>query len=192
MLVRRPQVLDACQFFIADRGYDDTKLFSRLWDDHGIKPVIDIVDYWKSGEETRLFAGSDNIVCDYRGTVYCCCPKKLKLKEMAYAGFEKNRGALKYRSPAELYGSECKSKKECPVKSIIRINIDENRRYFLPLFRSSYRFENYYTKRIEVERINSRVVIGCFKAVFAYNANSFCDRVFLSSTPHPDIIRTKS
>ena len=158
--VRRPQALDTCQFFIADRGYDDTKLLARLWDNHGIKPIIDIVDYWKSGEETRLLEGSDNIVYDYRGTVYCCCPKILKLKEMAYAGFEKNRGTLKYRCPAEHYGSECKGKKECPVKSSLRINIDENRRYFLPLPRSSYRFEDYYKKRAAVERINSRLDVS--------------------------------
>ena len=157
---KRPQVLDTCQFFSADRGYDDTKLLARLWDDHGIRPIIDITDHWKSGEETRLFEGRDNIVYDYRGTVYCCCPKELKLREMAYAGFEKKRGTLKYRCPAEHYGFECKGKKECPVKSSTRISIAENRRYFLPLPRSSYRFEDYYKKRVAVERVNSRLDVS--------------------------------
>ena len=157
---RRPQILDICQFFSADRGYDDTRLLARLWDGHRIKPIIDIIDYWKSGEKTRLFEGRDNIVYDYRGTVYCCCPKELKLKEMAYAGFEKKRGTLKYRCPAEHYGFECKGKKECPIKSSTRISIDENRRYFLPLPRSSYRFEDYYKKRTAVERVNSRLDVS--------------------------------
>jgi len=154
------QVLDACQLFSADRGYDDVKLLVRLWDDHGIRPIIDIIDYWRDGEETRLFEGRDNIVYDYRGTVYCYCPKELKLREMAYAGFEKKRGTLKYRCPAEHYGLECKGKNKCPVKGSTRISINENRRYFLPLPRSSYRFKDYYKKRTAVERVNSRIDVS--------------------------------
>lgn len=157
---RRPQVLDTCQFFSADRGYDDSKLLTRLWDEHGIKPIIDIIDCWKSGEQTRLFEGRDNIVYDYRGTVYCCCPKELKQREMAYAGFEKKRGTLKYRCPAEHYGLKCQGKEECPIKGSIRIRIEENRRYFLPLPRSSYRFKDYYKKRTAVERVNSRLDVS--------------------------------
>jgi len=157
---KRPHVLDVCGFFSADRGYDDTKLLTRLWDDHGIRPIIDITDYWKSKEETRLFEGRDNLVYDYRGTVYCCCPKELKLREMAYGGFEKKRGTLKYRCPAQHYGLECKGKKECSIKSSTRISIDENRRYFLPLPRSSYRFEDCYKKRVAVERVNSRLDVS--------------------------------
>jgi hypothetical protein len=157
---KKPQVLEVCEFFSADRGYDDTKLLTRLWDDHGIRPIIDITDHWKSKEETRLFEGRDNLVYDYRGTVYCCCPKELKLREMAYGGFEKKRGTLKYRCPAEHYTIECKGKKECSIKSSTRISIDENRRYFLPLPRSSYRFEDCYKKRTAVERVNSRLDVS--------------------------------
>jgi hypothetical protein len=45
---KKPQVLDTCQFFSADRGYDDTRLLVSLWDDHGIRPIIDITDHRKS------------------------------------------------------------------------------------------------------------------------------------------------
>lgn len=31
----------------ADRGYDDTKLIVKLWDENKIKPVIDIRNMWK-------------------------------------------------------------------------------------------------------------------------------------------------
>jgi hypothetical protein len=44
----------------------------------------------KAKEKTILFEGRDNIVYDYRGTVYCCCLKELKLREMAYAGSSPN------------------------------------------------------------------------------------------------------
>jgi hypothetical protein len=38
----RDEILSTCEIFSADRGYDDTKLIERLWDDHEIKSVIDI------------------------------------------------------------------------------------------------------------------------------------------------------
>jgi len=96
---------------VADRGYDNGKLIDKLWDDHGIRPIIDIRNCWKDGEKTRLLEGHENIVYDYRGTIFCCCPQELKLREMAYAGLEKKRGSLKYRCPARHYGIKCKGKK---------------------------------------------------------------------------------
>ena len=86
---KRPQVLEAFHFFNADRAYDDTRFLVRFIDDHGIRPIIDITDHWKSEEETRLFKSRDNTVYDYRNRVNCCCPKELKLREMAYAGLKK-------------------------------------------------------------------------------------------------------
>ena len=156
----RPEVLEACEYFTADRGYDDGKLNSSLFDDHGIKPVIDTRNLWRDGEKTRLFDGRDNIVYDYRGTVYCCCPKELKLKEMAYGGFEKGRNTLKYRCPAEHYGLKCKGKEHCPVTGSIRVSIFEDRRIFTPLPRSSYKWRDCYKKRTAVERVNSRLDVS--------------------------------
>lgn len=57
LMTKRPHILDTCQFFSVNRGYDDTKLLARLWDNHVIKPIIDIIDHWKSEEETKLFEG---------------------------------------------------------------------------------------------------------------------------------------
>jgi len=156
----RPEVLEACEYFTADRGYDDGKLKSILFDDHEIKPVIDTRNLWRNGEQTRLFDGRDNIVYDYRGTVYCCCPKELKLKEMAYGGFEKGRNTLKYRCPAEHYGLKCKGKEHCPVTGSIRISLLEDRRIFTPLPRSSYKWQNLYKKRTAAERVNSRLDVS--------------------------------
>ncbi len=123
----RPQILETAEYFMADRGYDDGKLIRALWLD---------------GEETKTLEGFDNIVYDYRGTVYCCCPRELKLKEMAYGGFEQQRDTLKYRCPARHYGRQCKGEKACPVKASIRLPLATDRRVFTPLARSSYRWKD--------------------------------------------------
>ncbi|EZW61592.1 hypothetical protein HWG47_03160 [Staphylococcus aureus] len=67
----------------------------NLWDDHGIKPVIDIRNMWKDGEETRLLGDYKNVVHNFKGNVYCHCPISGKQREMANGGFEKDRGTLK-------------------------------------------------------------------------------------------------
>lgn len=156
----KPAILKVCENFMADRGYDDGKLIEKLWDDYDVKAVIDIRNLWKDGEQTRLFEGRENIVYDYRGTVSCYCPQELKPREMAYAGFEKKRNTLKYRCPAQHYGTRCKGKQACPVKGSIRISLAEDRRVFSPLPRSSYRWENLYKKRTSVERVNSRLDVS--------------------------------
>lgn len=156
----KPEMLKVCENFIADRGYDDGKLIEKLWGDYDIRAVIDIRNLWKDGEETRLFEGRENIVYDYRGTVYCCCPQELKMREMAYAGVEKKRNTLKYRCPAQHYGIQCKGKQTCPVKGSIRVSIAEDPRVIAPLPRSSYRWENLYKKRTSVERLNSRLDVS--------------------------------
>lgn len=68
-------MLDDCEVFLADRGLDDGKLIERLWDDHGMKPVIDIRNMWKDGEPTRVVRGTTNVVYDCKGTVFCHCPR---------------------------------------------------------------------------------------------------------------------
>jgi len=156
----RPQILETAEYFTADRGYDDGKLIRELWDEYRIKAVIDIRALWLDGEKTKTLEGFDNIVYDYRGTVYCCCPRELKLKEMAYGGFEQQRETLKYRCPARHYGRQCKGEKECPVKASIRIPLATDRRVFTPLARSSYRWKVLYKKRTAVERVNSRLDVS--------------------------------
>ena len=76
---------------------------------------------------------------------------------MAYGGFEKDRGTLKYRCPAKHYGITCKGIKSCPVVSGIRIKLEDDRRVFTPLARSSYAWKRAYKKRTSVERVNSRL-----------------------------------
>ena len=103
---------------------------------------------------------ADNVVYDYKGNASCCCPQELKLRRMAYGGFEQDRGTLKYRCPTTHYGIECKGKDSCPIKSSIRVPLTIGRRIFTPLARSSYSWENHYNKRTAVERVNSRLDVS--------------------------------
>lgn len=154
---QQPEIMERCEVLIADKGYDDTKLIEKLWDEHQIKPVVDIRNLWRDGEDTRLLTGKNNIVYDYRGTVYCHCPKINKRLEMAFGGFEKDRETLKYRCPAQHYGLKCEGMDQCGVTGGVRIPLEENRRIFTPLARSSYKWGTCYSKRTAVERVNSRL-----------------------------------
>jgi hypothetical protein len=158
---RHPELLKACETLDADRGYDDGKLISKLWDRHEIKPVIDIRNLWKDGEETKLVSGYENIVYDYKGQVFCVAPcTNGSQREMAYGGFEKDRQSLKYRCPARHYGYDCEGQGKCAVKASVRIPLSEDRRVFTPLARSSYAWARMYKKRTAVERVNSRLDVS--------------------------------
>ena len=157
---RHPGMLERCEYLDGDKGYDDGKLIKRVWDRYAVKPVIDIRDMWKDGEESKVVEGKWNIIYDYKGQVYCVCPKTGQMREMAYGGFEKDRETLKYRCPAEHYGYECGGCGECEVKKAVRISLEEDRRIFTPLARSSYRWGNIYKMRTSVERVNSRLDVS--------------------------------
>lgn len=157
LAVAHPKLMDRCTELVADRGYDDGKLIVKLWDDYEIKPVIDIRNAWKTSEKTELLGDHTNVSYDYRGTIYCYCPSKAKEREMAFGGFEKKRGTLKYRCPAQHYGITCEGRKDCPVSTGLRIKLEEDRRLFTPLARSSYAWKRSYNKRSAAERVNSRL-----------------------------------
>ena len=87
------ELLNHCEYGLGDRGYDDGKIYSRLWDNYKIKPVIDIRNCWKDGEETKQIPGKWNIVYNYKGQVFCICPGTGKQREMVYQTF---RGIKSY------------------------------------------------------------------------------------------------
>ena len=160
MQQRQPEILKTAETLAADRGYDDTKLIVKCWDEHRIKPVIDIRNCWKDGEKTRVLTGKENVAYDYRGHVYCFCPATGTQREMACGGFEKDRNTLKKLCPAKQYGIECKGQAQCPVAQGIRIPLSEDRRIFTPIDRASYKWEKEYDKRTAVERVNSRLDVS--------------------------------
>lgn len=83
----RPGMLENADYWLGDKGYDDTTLITTLWDDHQIKPVIDIRDQWKI-DAARLVHGQMNVSHDYKGMVFCHCPITWEKRPMAYGGFE--------------------------------------------------------------------------------------------------------
>jgi Transposase DDE domain. len=157
---KHPELIEKCETMVADRGYDDTKLYVKLWDNYGIKPVIDIRNMWKDGEKIRQLEDYENVVYNYKGNVYCVCMETDVKREMCVGGFEKDRkkhGTLRKLCPAKQYGIECKYMDKCQVKQGIRIDIDLDRRIFTPIDRASYKWERTYDKRPSVERVNSRL-----------------------------------
>jgi len=160
LAARHPKVLEACEAWTADKGQEDTKMIRRLWDEHRIKPVIDIKQMWKEPDPTRLLAGRRRIVYDEHGTVYCHCPATGRTKRMAYGGFEKDRETLKFRCPAVHYGAACAGRDRCEVKGAVRVPLETDRRLFTPLARSSYAWKRLYRKRTAVERVNSRLDVS--------------------------------
>ena len=57
---------------------------------------------------------------------------------MDYGGFERDRNTLKYRCPARYSGITCEGREQCPVADAVRIKLEEDRRVFTPVARSSY------------------------------------------------------
>jgi hypothetical protein len=159
---KHPQIHRDIDTAATDKGYDSEENCRRLYDEHGIKPVIDIRRMWRE-KETRLLDPdrSDNIVYDEVGSVYCICLKTGEQRQMAYGGFEKDRMALKYICPVRAYGLTCTGADQCghALKSE-RISLELDRRIFTPVARSSYAWERDYKGRTAVERVNSRLDVS--------------------------------
>ena len=156
----QPQILKCCEILSGDKGYDDTKFITKLWDEHRIRPIIDIRNMWKDNEQSRLLPGESNVTYDYKGVVTCHCLKSGEERKMAFGGFEKDRSSLKYICPVQAYGVSCAGCANCPVKHSIRINMNIDRRVFTPIARSSYKWKDLYKSRTSVERVNSRLDVS--------------------------------
>jgi len=161
-----PELIEHCDHAMFDKGYDSKEIICDLWDKYKIKPIIDIRNMWKDGEKTKQFETKKmknikNVTYDYKGTVFCHCPKTGDVKKMAYGGFEEKRQTLKYTCPALAYGITCRGASECPIyKKSIRIPLHENERIFTPVPRSSYKWQTLYDKRSSIERVNSRIDVS--------------------------------
>ena len=159
---RHPEIHKDIDELSGDKGYDSEDNCCQLYDEHGIKPVIDIRRMWRDKETKLLDPGhSDNIVYDEVGTVYCLSPQTGEQRRMAYGGFEKDRMALKYICPVKAYGLTCSGSHECAhaMKSE-RVSLEIDRRIFTPVSRPSYAWERGYKKRTAVERVNSRLDVS--------------------------------
>mgnify|MGYP005619514037 CR=1 FL=1 len=160
---RHPEIVEQAQTLSGDKGYDSQANTQGLYDTYQILPLIDIRHDWKDGENTRPLDPRrvDVIVYDQDGTLFCAADKQMM--PLAYDGFEKQRGTLKYRCPAAVYGLDCPEREHCGAGTygrVIRVPLSLDRRRFIPVPRSSYKFKRLYKKRTAVERVNSRLDVS--------------------------------
>jgi hypothetical protein len=171
-----PRVYERAKSLAANRGYDDGADKAKLWDEHQIVPLIDTRNMRQEQGGSRMRPldekRSDTIYTSGTGEVCCkvdpfAAQEEKKYAAMAFMGFEKDRGTLKFRCPAAAYGLECRNREACrcaPLTRdgdygrVMRIKLDEqDRRLFMPAHRHSRTFEKGYNKRSAIERVNSRL-----------------------------------
>ena len=167
---RHEWVMERAEGLSGDKGYDSEENNRKLYDDYGIKPIIAIRHDWKDGEQTRSLSRDrvDNIVTDEEGSIFCVRQsmndaRQTEMIPMAFYGFERDRKTLKYRCPAAAYGCECAERKACSSSGygrIVRVPLDLDRRRFVPVPRSSYKWRRLYGGRTAVERVNSRLDVS--------------------------------
>jgi len=168
---QHPEIHQEAEECSADKGYDSAANNALLFDLHDIKPVIDTRKLWKNKTQETLFSNRyDVFTYDEKGQVYCTCPSdqrgKTETRELAFAGFEKARGTLKYRCPAAAYGFNCSGREECESLApgsigmygrVVRVPLKTNQRIFTPVARHTFKWEKAYRKRSAVERVNGRI-----------------------------------
>lgn len=70
---------------------------------------------------------------------------------------------MKYKCPSAAYGIECKAFAHCSKETkgkTVRIPLETDRRIFVPIARSSYKWQRLYNGRTAVERVNSRIDVS--------------------------------
>lgn len=138
----RPEKLERCRYFLADRGYDSTDLIQWL-ETKGVSPIIDIRNCWQ-GEETRQFGNTD-LIYDYKGKVYFV-PEKGEPIELQYRGYDKSRDCQRYGFHPRYHD-----------KRVFRIPLKTDLRIFTKVARNSKKWKRLYKKRTSIERINGRI-----------------------------------
>lgn len=145
----------------------DTNDVHELLKEAQVKAVIQNRKLWKE-ESERMLPGHDgksNVVYDEAGTVYCYdkVSQPMVRHAMAYTGYEKDRGTLKYRCPAVHEGWSCPSASICNASRAfgmtVRVPQDVDLRRFPDIPRATQQFERLYKDRTAVERVNARLKI---------------------------------
>lgn len=149
-----------------DKAADDEAVHEILHTHH-IKPVIQQRALWKT-EPERVLAGGRyplQLVYDEAGTVHCydTVSEPPVRHRMAYVGYEKDRGTVKYRCPARHEDWKCPSDEHCNAGLdwglTARIPCELDLRRFPPIPRATKEFERRYKGRTSAERVNARLKI---------------------------------
>ena len=90
-----PELVERCQLFTADRGFECSQLKASLYDEYEIRPLINYKMMWRQEKQdqhydpnvpiTRLLndgVRTDNIVYDERSQVYFVCPETQQQRAM--------------------------------------------------------------------------------------------------------------
>ena len=153
-----PDIIEKCEHFMGDRGYDDTD-FIRMLKGMRIKAVIDKRDMWRT-EPERPLVGYDRMYYDERGEVYCYSPEAGERHRMIPSGYESGRDSLRMRCPVIAYGAACCEAETCTLCKTIRVPLATEERIFTQVARPSYKWERLYNKRTSVERVFSRLDVS--------------------------------
>jgi hypothetical protein len=154
----RPHILRRCEYFTADKGYDDTELITYL-KDKGIKAIIDKRHMWKEESERELIGYSGRYYNDY-GEVFCYSKEFSEKHRMIPVGYDKERDALRFKCPASHYGCTCKESDSCTYARNIRVPLKTDVRIFTQIDRTGYKWKRLYKARTAVERVNSRLDVS--------------------------------
>ena len=138
-----PEIIIKLQYFLADKGYDYTKLIEYL-EEQDITPIIDICNMWQDGEKTKQYRDTD-LVYTYDGEVYFVDKKGEQIK-LSYMGYDKSSKSLRYGFHPQYKDSR-----------VFRIKIEEDKRIFVPVARDSKKWKRKYKERTSVERANGRL-----------------------------------
>ena len=167
-----------CKDFSADRGLDSGSLKKMMWEDHQVRPLIDVRQLWreekaepgydsrKSGASCMRSPGTISSISE-QGNVYCRCPETGEERPMTFQGFEADRNTLKYRCPAAAAGVTCQGREACYQQAdcqagdygrIVRVDLNTaDPRIFTPTPHGSPTWKRGYKRRNALERINSRL-----------------------------------
>lgn len=156
---------DRIETMAYDKAADDQKVHDLLHEHH-IAPLVEMRSLW-TGEHHRVIPGheGDNVVHDELGTVYCydTASEPPIQHRMAFIGYEKSRGTLKYRCPAMHQGWACPNHARCNAGKTygktLRVAMEIDLRRFPPIPRATKKFERLYKGRTAVERVNARLKV---------------------------------
>ena len=174
-----PLLAERCEDFTADKGLDSAENKTMLFDDYGIRPIIDTRQLWQREKKDPDYDPSkpitrplfperdDTIVYAEKGSLHCICPVTNELRQLKFQGYEAGREALKFRCPVAATGcGTCQGAEICHQKGgvtpgdfgrIIRVPIKLDRRIFTPTPYGTAGWDRAYNGRSALERINSRI-----------------------------------
>lgn len=159
----------------ADKAYDDGADKARLYERHGMAPLIPPRDTTAQREGDGMQPldpqRHDTIYLSATGQVACKVRPFDPDPAQAYApmqftGYEKDRDTLKFRCPAAAYGIACHNRAACRCRPTVRdgrwgrtVRVPRQRdtRTLLPIHYHSRTFAQAYKKRTSVERLFSRL-----------------------------------